>query len=101
MAIGDRLGGQRASAGVVELAGRPQIDDGGQADRSEDLDIGSGELVQGIAAKQPPPPGQSPVPGRIAAEVSEVERSGEGDEAFTCFHAPIMAERAGRPERPP
>ena len=94
MVVADRFRFEGAPARPGQFAGSPQIDDGGQAERTEGDDVGRAQLVEGIAPEQPAPSGDTTARGRIPAQVAEVERPLQGDEPFGRFHALIMVDRS-------
>jgi hypothetical protein len=77
----DRMAAQGAASGAFELDRGSEVDDRGQAQRRQQGHVRVAQLVQGVTAEQPPPSGGPAAPARVATEVTEVERTREGDQA--------------------
>ena len=74
---GVRVG--REATADVELARGPQVDDGAQAERLQQLEVVGREAAETVGAEDPPPPDGATVVGRPSAEVAKVEDAVEGD----------------------
>jgi hypothetical protein len=98
----DRPVGERAPPGVLELAIGAQVDDRGDPQGLDPVDVRPGQLMEAVAAEQRAPPGDPVGASRVAPEVAEVERPGQGDQTGSRLHAPIMvdAEARGDPGSP-
>ena len=76
------LGRQGEAVGTAVGVGcGAQVDHRAQTHGAKAFHIVGGEFVQCIAAEQPSPAGEAAVTALVAAEVTEVERSIQGDEA--------------------
>ena len=69
-------------AALLDLVARAQVDHRADAELAHDGQVGLGQLAQPVGPEEDPPAGALPVLGGVPAEVAEVHRPFERDQAF-------------------
>lgn len=88
----NRLTLEGPPAGAQQLPLRAQIEHRADAKSAHGLEVVTAQLVEGVAAEEPTPLGLAAVTGGVATEITEVERTFQGDETGRSDHLSIMAE---------